>query len=78
MAHMEPEYWNGHFSRVRECGEERMVPEMYVESDAEVLETVFGYGVRLSASGYLDCTEWEVFDTEAEAEARGEAMMEDD
>jgi len=25
-----------------------------------------GYGVRLSAPGYMDCTEWSVFDTEAE------------
>ena len=25
-----------------------------------------GYGVRLSAPGYLDCTEWSVFDSEAE------------
>ena len=26
-----------------------------------------GYGARLSAPGYLDCTEWTVFDTEKEA-----------
>jgi hypothetical protein len=26
-----------------------------------------GYGARLSAPGYLDCTEWSVFDTEQEA-----------
>ena len=26
-----------------------------------------GYGARLSAPGYLDCTEWTVFDTEQEA-----------
>ena len=29
--------------------------------------TVIGYGARLSAPGYLDCTEWTVFDTELEA-----------
>ena len=29
--------------------------------------TVSGYGARLSAPGYLDCTEWTVFGTEAEA-----------
>ena len=28
-----------------------------------------GYGARLSAPGYLDCTEWAVFDTEEEARA---------
>jgi hypothetical protein len=26
-----------------------------------------GYGARLSAPGYLDCTEWAVFDTQQEA-----------
>ena len=26
-----------------------------------------GYGARLSASGYMDCTDWTVFDTEAAA-----------
>jgi hypothetical protein len=26
-----------------------------------------GFGARLSAPGYLDCTEWSVFDTEKEA-----------
>lgn len=28
-----------------------------------------GWGARLSAPGYLDCTPWSVFDTRAEAEA---------
>lgn len=28
---------------------------------------VKGYGARLSAPGYLDCTEWVVFDTENQA-----------
>jgi len=32
----------------------------------EVEEEV-GYGARLSASGYLDCTEWAVFDSQEEA-----------
>ena len=27
-----------------------------------------GYGARLSAPGYMDCTEWAVFDTEEEAQ----------
>ena len=29
--------------------------------------TIEGYGARMSAPGYLDCTEWSVFDTEEEA-----------
>jgi len=33
------------------------------------VETVTGYGARLSAPGYLDCTDWAVFGTVAEAEA---------
>ena len=32
------------------------------------IEIVSGYGARLSASGYLDCTEWGVFGTPTEAE----------
>lgn len=30
-------------------------------------ELIYGWGARLSAPGYLDCTDWCVFDTEAEA-----------
>lgn len=36
-----------------------------------------GYGVRESAPGYLDCTEWEVFDTLAEAERRAREIEEE-
>jgi len=28
---------------------------------------IIGWGARLSAPGYLDCTDWSVFDTEREA-----------
>lgn len=31
------------------------------------IEEVRGFGARLSAPGYMDCTEWAVFDTEQEA-----------
>jgi len=30
-------------------------------------KTIWGYGARMTASGYLDCTDWAVFDTEKEA-----------
>lgn len=30
-------------------------------------ETVTGFGARLDAPGYMDCTEWTVYDTAAEA-----------
>lgn len=33
------------------------------------IESVNGYGARISAPGYLDSTEWCVFDTEAQAQA---------
>lgn len=42
----------------------------YIESDVEYVSRVriiFGYGARLSAPGYVDCTEWSVFSTEREA-----------
>lgn len=30
-------------------------------------ELIYGWGARLSAPGYMDCTDWCVFDTEDEA-----------
>lgn len=40
--------------------------ERMEESDYEVTES-WGYGARLSAPGYSDCTDWEVFDSVKEA-----------
>ena len=37
-----------------------------------------GYGVRRSAPGYMDCTEWEVFGDEGEAEAALQEMVDQD
>lgn len=39
----------------------------YTEGEPESWENITGFGARLSAPGYLDCTEWTVFDTEDEA-----------
>ena len=39
----------------------------YTEGTPLSWENVKGFGARLSAPGYLDCTEWTVFDTENEA-----------
>jgi hypothetical protein len=47
-----------------------MPKEDFEPEQGEFISTRRGYGVRESAPGYLDCTEWEVFDTLAEAEAR--------
>lgn len=41
--------------------------QQYCEGKVESWETIVGFGARLSAPGYLDCTEWSVFDTEEEA-----------
>lgn len=41
----------------------------YYEGDVQSVSVREGYGARLSAPGYLDCTEWTVFDTEKEAQA---------
>jgi hypothetical protein len=34
----------------------------------EAITLIEGYGARLLASGYMDCTEWCIFETEQEAE----------
>ena len=41
--------------------------EDYIEGEPQEIKVVDGWGVRMSASGYTDCTEWSVFDTEQEA-----------
>jgi len=40
----------------------------YTEDKPEIWENIKGYGARLSAPSYLNCTEWAVFETEEEAE----------
>ena len=40
----------------------------YVEDTPKSWENIKGYGDRLSAPGYLDCTPFVVFDTQEEAE----------
>lgn len=52
---------------------------MYCEA-REVYEVMprKGFGARLSAPGYMDRTEWSVFDTEEEAEAYLEEMYGED
>jgi hypothetical protein len=39
----------------------------YVDGTPHEVSLVEGFGARLSAPGYLDCTEWSVFPTEQEA-----------
>lgn len=42
------------------------------------VKKITGFGARLSAPGYLDCTEWCVFETEEEANAYLEENYGDD
>src|SRR5260370_41887404 len=50
----------------------------YCEGDVLSWEQQEGYGARLPAPGYLDCTEWTVFDTAEEAEQYLEEMYGDE
>lgn len=55
--------------------------EDYIEGSVDGVTQVQlseGWGARLSAPGYMDCTEWAVFATREEAEAYLDEMYEDD
>jgi hypothetical protein len=41
----------------------------YTAGEPHEWKNIQGYGARLSAPGYLDCTDWSVYDTEEEAKA---------
>jgi hypothetical protein len=41
----------------------------YYEGTVQSVTCRQGFGARLSAPGYLDCTEWTVFDTAKEAQS---------
>lgn len=43
--------------------------EAYKADQIYNVELRHGFGARLSAPGYMDCTDWTVFDTEDEATA---------
>lgn len=53
------------------CGESFILPhDLPLDIDWNRVETIErreGHGARLSAPGYMDCTEWSVHRTEAEA-----------
>jgi hypothetical protein len=42
--------------------------QSYTDGEPQSWANIKGYGARLSAPGYLDCTEWTVFDTKEDAE----------
>ena len=68
MSHMQPQVWHGAFVRVTDSFDgDRWIPESDLGAGEVSYDLRIAYGARLSAPGYLDCTEWEVFDTEQEA-----------
>jgi hypothetical protein len=78
---MKPEIYEGDFYAVETSHGTWFVPddcvgtaiqdvmefESYVEGIPQSYEKKHGFGARLSASGYMDCTEWNVLDSEEEA-----------
>ena len=50
----------------------------YCEGIPVSFEAIEGYGARLSAPGYMDCTEWTVFQTAEEAQSYLEEMYPED
>jgi hypothetical protein len=51
---------------------------VYYEGTVQSVTFVNGYGARLSAPGYMDCTEWTVFDTPEQAQAYLDEYYPDD
>jgi hypothetical protein len=65
---MEPEIVDDNWHLcVDDRGEEYWIPTRYYRDEDKILETKEGWGARLSASGFMDSTDWCVYDTEAEA-----------
>ena len=50
----------------------------YCEGTIQEWTTIRGHEARLSAPGYMDCTDWAVFDTPEQAEAYLEEMYGDE
>lgn len=81
---MEPQVEYGKWALVEDDEESRWVPGEYANDagvigpTGKVVEIRMGWGAHYSAPGYLDQTEWEVFDTQEEAEAYLEEMYGDE
>ena len=73
MSHMQPEITGKEdWFVLTHNGEDTVHPaDAFNLSDmveGDTLELKVGYGVRLSAPGYLDCTDWHIAASEKEAE----------
>lgn len=63
----------------KEVTAETVAPYLEHEADEnDDMEVVFGHGARLSAPGYMDRTEWCVFETDKEAEAYLDTLTENE
>lgn len=52
---------------VRDLWESALRPYLDSHAPIQSVTAKHAYGARLSAPGYMDCTEWALFDSEAEA-----------
>lgn len=59
---------------------EQFVMDYYDGAHVYSVELIEGYGARMSAPGYMDCTSWDVFDTleAAEQHLRDEYPQDDE
>jgi hypothetical protein len=53
----------------REDALKDFVQDYYAGREIFSVQITTGFGARLSAPGYMDCTDWAVFDTAEEAQA---------
>ena len=49
--------------------------QIHNSSEIDSVDVIRGYGVRLSAPGYMDCTEWEVYGSLWEANNRARELV---
>ena len=94
MGFMEPQIEFGEWVRIETRMGDTVVPldvcddlqheavlqftECHDVNDILDVKVAEGWGARLSAPGYMDCTEWAVFQTESEAIEYLEEMYGDD
>jgi hypothetical protein len=70
-------FWAELWPAVRDYVEQRFSVERRHAEDATwvpATKLTLGYGVRLSAPGYLDCTEWEVYASKRDAIKRANEL----
>lgn len=79
MSLMRPQTWYGSYTEIDTTERTYFIPSdfiptglakryyrHYVQGEIQTIETKTGWLGRMSAPGYLDCTEWEPGESEAE------------